>query len=346
MLELYKGGLIALKRALITGITGQDGGYLAELLLEKGYEIYALYRRNSNQRFDRIENIIDKIHLVEGDLTDDTSLINAIEISKPDEVYNLAAQSFVGVSWKEPVFTAEVNALGVTRLLEAIRLKKSNAKFYQASTSELFGLVQETPQKETTPFHPRSPYGVAKLYGYWITINYRESYDMFACNGILFNHESPKRGIEFVTRKITKAVAEIYHGERAFLSLGNLDVKRDWGYAGDYVKAMYFMLQQDKPDDFVIATGETHTVREFVEKSFKVVDIEIIWSGKGVDEVGIDRKSGKILVKVDPEFFRPAEVELLLGDPTKAKEKLGWKPEVSFDQLVEMMVKEDLKTNE
>ncbi|BBJ28325.1 GDP-mannose 4,6-dehydratase [Athalassotoga saccharophila] len=273
-----------MKRAFITGITGQDGGYLAELLLEKGYEVYALYRRSSNQRFGRVEGILNKIHLIEGDLTDDASLINAIEVSKPDEVYNLAAQSFVGVSWKEPIFTAEVNALGVTRLLESIRLKKSDARFYQASTSELFGLVQEVPQKGTTPFHPRSPYGVAKLYGYWITVNYRESYKMFSCNGILFNHESPKRGIKFVTRKISKAVAEIYRGEREFLSLGNLDAKRDWGYAGDYVKAMWLMLQQEEPDDFVIASGETHTVREFVEKAFKVVNIEIAWKGKGVNE--------------------------------------------------------------
>ncbi|MGC9218829.1 MAG: GDP-mannose 4,6-dehydratase [Athalassotoga sp.] len=332
-----------MKRAFITGITGQDGGYLAELLLKKGYEVYALYRRNSNQRFDRIEDILDKIHLVEGDLTDDSSLINAIEVSKPDEVYNLAAQSFVGVSWKEPVFTAEVNGLGVTRLLEAIRLKKPDAKFYQASTSELFGLIQEIPQKETTPFHPRSPYGVAKLYGYWITVNYRESYKMFACNGILFNHESPKRGMEFVTRKISKAVAEIYRGEREYVSLGNLDAKRDWGYAGDYVKAMWLMLQQETPDDFVIASGETHTVREFVEKAFKIVGIEIEWKGKGINETGIDIKSGKIIVKIDPQFFRPADVELLLGDPTKAKQKLGWKPEVSFDKLIEMMVRSDLE---
>ncbi|WP_036225585.1 GDP-mannose 4,6-dehydratase [Mesoaciditoga lauensis] len=332
-----------MKRAFITGITGQDGGYLAELLLEKGYEIYALYRRNSNQRFDRIKHLLDKIHLIAGDMTDQSSLIDAIEVSKPDEVYNLAAQSFVAVSWKEPVFTAEVNALGVTRLLEAIKMKKPDAKFYQASTSELFGLVQETPQKETTSFHPRSPYSVAKLYGYWITVNYRESYNMFACNGILFNHESPKRGIEFVTRKITKAVAEIYRGEREFVSLGNLDAKRDWGYAGDYVKAMYLMLQQEKPDDFVIASGETHSVREFVEKAFKVVDIEIEWKGQGINEIGIDKKSGKTIVKINPQFFRPADVELLLGDPSKAKRELGWEPEVSFDQLVEMMVKNDLK---
>ena len=335
-----------MKRAFITGITGQDGGYLAELLLEKGYEIYALYRRNSNQRFDRIKHLLDKIHLIEGDMTDQSSLIDAIEVSKPDEVYNLAAQSFVAVSWKEPVFTAEVNALGVTRLLEAIKMKKPDAKFYQASTSELFGLVQETPQKETTSFYPRSPYSVAKLYGYWITVNYRESYNMFACNGILFNHESPKRGIEFVTRKITKAVAEIYRGEREFVSLGNLDAKRDWGYAGDYVKAMYLMLQQEKPDDFVIASGETHSVREFVEKAFKVVDIEIEWKGQGINEIGIDKKSGKTIVKINPQFFRPADVELLLGDPSKAKRELGWNPEVNFDQLVEMMVRSDLEKNE
>jgi len=332
-----------MKRAFITGITGQDGGYLAELLLEKGYEVYALYRRNSNQRFDRIEYLLDRIHLIEGDMTDQSSLINAIEISKPDEVYNLAAQSFVGVSWKEPVFTADVNALGVTRLLEAIKLKKPDAKFYQASTSELFGLVQETPQRETTPFHPRSPYSVAKLYAYWITVNYRESYNMFACNGILFNHESPKRGIEFVTRKITRAVAEIKRGEKEFLLLGNLDAKRDWGHAGDYVKAMWLMLQQDKPEDFVIASGETHSVREFVEKAFETADISIEWKGKGLNEVGIDKESGKIVVKIDPQFFRPADVELLLGDPTKAKQKLGWKPEVNFDQLVEMMVRSDLE---
>ncbi|MDI3534981.1 MAG: GDPmannose 4,6-dehydratase [Thermosediminibacterales bacterium] len=331
------------KKALITGITGQDGSYLAELLLEKGYKVYGLIRRKSKVDFGNVEHLKNDIEFIHGDLTDPISLINAMKISRADEVYNLAAQSFVATSWEQPIATAQIDALGVTNILEAIRTVKPEARFYQASTSEMFGLVQEMPQNENTPFYPRSPYGVAKLYGHWITKNYRESYNMFACSGILFNHESERRGKEFVTRKITDAVARIKLGLQNRLELGNLEAKRDWGHAKDYVKAMWLMLQQDTPDDYVVASGETHKVREFVELAFKHVDIEIEWDGEGVEEKGIDKKTGKVLVSVNPKFFRPAEVEVLLGDPSKAKEKLGWRQEITFEELVKRMVEADLK---
>lgn len=332
-----------MKRALITGINGQDGSYLAELLLEKGYEVYGIMRRKSVVDYGNVEHIKDKIHFIYADMTDAISLIHAMKVSQADEVYNLAAQSFVATSWEQPLATADIDALGVTNMLEAIRTVKPEARFYQASTSEMFGLVQEIPQKETTPFYPRSPYGVAKLYGHWITKNYRESYDLYACSGILFNHESERRGKEFVTRKITDAVARIKQGVQDHLELGNMDAKRDWGHSKDYVKAMWLMLQQDKADDYVIATNETRTVREFVEIAFKTVDIEVKWQGEGVDEVGIDAATGKVIVKINPVFFRPAEVELLLGDPSKAEKALGWEREISFAELVERMVKADME---
>lgn len=313
------------KNALITGITGQDGSYLAELLLEKGYKVYGLRRRTSTPMMENIEHIKNEVEFIEGDLLDQGSLVNAIQISNPDEVYNLAAQSFVGTSWDQPSLTGQITGIGVTNLLEAVRAKKPEARFYQASSSEMFGKVMETPQKESTPFYPRSPYGVAKVYGHWITVNYRESYDMYACSGILFNHESPRRGIEFVTRKVTTAAARIKLGLQNELRMGNLDAKRDWGFAGDYVKAMWLMLQQDKPEDFVISTGETHTVQELVEIAFGHVDLN--W---------------KDYVVIDPKFVRPAEVDLLLGDCSKAKEKLGWELEVGFEDLVKMMVESDL----
>lgn len=316
------------KNALITGITGQDGSYLAELLLEKGYKVYGLRRRTSTPMMDNIEHIKNEIEFIEGDLLDQGSLVNAIQIANPDEVYNLAAQSFVGTSWDQPSLTGQITGIGVTNLLEAVRQKKPDARFYQASSSEMFGKVVETPQKETTPFYPRSPYGVAKVYGHWITVNYRESYDLFACSGILFNHESPRRGIEFVTRKVTTAAARIKLGLQNELRMGNLDAKRDWGFAGDYVKAMWLMLQQDKPEDFVISTGETHTVQELVEIAF--------------GHVGLNWRD---YVVIDPKFVRPAEVDLLLGDCSKAKEKLGWELEVGFEDLVKMMVESDLKRN-
>ncbi|MEN1989121.1 GDP-mannose 4,6-dehydratase [Paenibacillus hubeiensis] len=314
------------KHALITGITGQDGSYLAELLLEKGYKVYGLRRRTSVPIMENIEHIKNEIEFIEGDLLDQGSLIQAIRKSNPDEIYNLAAQSFVATSWEQPVLTGQATAIGVTNMLEAVRLVKPDARFYQASSSEMFGKVVETPQKETTPFYPRSPYGVAKVYGHWITVNYRESFDMFACSGILFNHESPRRGVEFVTRKVTDAAARIKLGLQNELRMGNLDAKRDWGFAGDYVKAMWLMLQQDSPDDFVISTGETHTVQELVEIAF--------------GHVGLNWRD---YVVVDPKFVRPAEVDLLLGDCTKAKEQLGWELEVGFEQLVTMMVESDLK---
>ncbi|MEK3911533.1 GDP-mannose 4,6-dehydratase [Paenibacillus sp. FSL H7-0331] len=314
------------KSALITGITGQDGSYLAELLLSKGYKVYGLRRRTSVPILENIEHIKNEIEFVEGDLLDQGSLIQAIRVSNPDEVYNLAAQSFVGTSWLQPVLTGQSTGIGVTNVLEAVRLIKPEAKFYQASSSEMFGKVVETPQKETTPFYPRSPYGVAKVYGHWITVNYRESFDMFACSGILFNHESPRRGVEFVTRKVTDAAARIKLGLLNELRMGNLDAKRDWGFAGDYVKAMYLMLQQDQPDDYVISTGELHTVEELVEIAF--------------GHVGLNWRD---YVVVDPKFVRPAEVDLLLGDCTKAKSKLGWELEVGFEQLITMMVESDLK---
>ena len=331
-----------MKHALITGITGQDGSYLAELLLEKGYEVYGIMRRKSVVDYGNVEHIKDKIHFIYADMQDIVSLITAMKISQADEVYNLAAQSFVATSWEQPLATADIDALGVTNMLEAIRTVKPEARFYQASTSEMFGLVQAIPQTETTPFYPRSPYGVAKLYGHWITKNYRESYDLYACSGILFNHESERRGKEFVTRKITDAVARIKLGVQDHLELGNMDSKRDWGHSKDYVKAMWLLLQQDHADDYVIATNETRTVREFVEVAFGHVGIEIEWEGTGVDEIGKDKATGKTIVKVNPQFFRPAEVDILLGNPAKAEKELGWKREISFSQLVERMVKNDL----
>lgn len=332
-----------MKRALITGINGQDGSFLAELLLEKGYEVYGILRRKSVVDYGNVEHIKDKINFIYADMTDVVSLINAMRISQADEVYNLAAQSFVATSWEQPLATAQIDALGVTNMLEAIRAVKPEARFYQASTSEMFGLVQAVPQDETTPFYPRSPYGVAKLYGHWITKNYRESYNIFACSGILFNHEGERRGLEFVTRKITNTVARIKLGLEDHLELGNMDSKRDWGHSQDYVRAMWLMLQQDEPDDYVVATGVTRTVREFVEIAFKKVGIEIEFQGSGVDEVGIDKATGKVLVKVNPKFFRPAEVDLLLGNPAKAEAKLGWKREISFEQLVERMIEKDME---
>ena len=330
-----------MKNALITGINGQDGSYLAELLLEKGYNVYGIMRRKSVVDYGNVEHIKDKI--IYADMTDVVSLVNAMKVSDADEVYNLAAQSFVATSWEQPLATAQIDALGVTNMLEAIRMVKPSCKFYQASTSEMFGLVQEIPQKETTPFYPRSPYGVAKVYGHWITKNYRESYDMFACSGILFNHESERRGKEFVTRKITDAVARIKLGIQDHVELGNLSSKRDWGHSKDYVYAMWLMLQQDKPDDYVVATGETRTVREFVETAFAKAGMEVEFSGEGMNEIGTDKATGKVVVKVNPDFFRPAEVDILIGDPTKADTVLGWERKIKFDELVERMVKNDLE---
>ena len=335
-----------MKRALITGINGQDGSFLAELLLEKGYEVYGILRRKSVVDYGNVDHIKDKINFIYADMTDPISLINAMKISQADEVYNLAAQSFVATSWEQPLATAQIDALGVTNMLEAIRTVKPEARFYQASTSEMFGKVQAIPQDENTPFYPRSPYGVAKLYGHWITKNYRESYDIFACSGILFNHEGERRGLEFVTRKITNSVARIKLGLQDHIELGNMDSKRDWGHSKDYVKAMWLMLQQDTPDDYVVATGETRTVREFVEIAFKKAGYDIEFEGTGVDEVGKDKATGKVLVKVNPKFFRPAEVELLIGSPKKAEEKLGWKREISFDELVERMIAADMALTE
>jgi GDPmannose 4,6-dehydratase len=332
-----------MKTALITGITGQDGSYLAELLLDKSYKVYGIMRRKSVVDYGNVEHMKDKINFIYADMTDIISLINAVKQSQPDEVYNLAAQSFVATSWEQPLLTAEIDAIGVTNILEAIRLVKPNTKFYQASTSEMFGLVQEIPQTEKTPFYPRSPYGVAKLYGHWITKNYRESYNMYACSGILFNHESKRRGREFVTRKITDAVARIKLGLQNHLELGNLDSKRDWGHSKDYVNAMWLMLQQEIADDYVIATNETRTVREFVELSFNKVDISIVWQGQGTEEVGIDKDTNKVLVTINPKFYRPAEVELLIGNPEKAETQLGWKREITFSMLVDEMMQSDLK---
>jgi GDPmannose 4,6-dehydratase len=317
---------MAEKKALITGITGQDGSYLSELLLEKGYRVYGMVRRASVERFERIEHIKERLTLVQGDLTDQSSLDEAVKTIQPDEVYNLAAQSFVPTSWNQPTLTGEVTGIGATRILESVRKIKPDARFYQASSSEMFGKVREVPQNELTPFHPRSPYGVAKVYGHFITVNYRESYSLFACSGILFNHESPRRGLEFVTRKITNGVARIKLGLAKELRLGNLDAKRDWGYAGDYVEAMWLMLQQDAAEDYVVATGETHSVQEFVEAAF--------------GHVGLDWKK---YVVIDPRFLRPAEVDLLVGDSSKAKKQLGWRQKVSFHELVRMMVDEDVK---
>lgn len=313
------------KRALITGITGQDGSYLAEFLLSKDYDVFGMVRRASTENFERIEHLRDKVTLIQADLLDQMSLISILKESEPEEIYNLAAQSFVPTSWTKPVLTAEFTALGVTRMLEAMRLISPEAKFYQASSSEMFGKVKEIPQTEDTPFHPRSPYGVAKVYGHFITINYRESYNLYACSGILFNHESPRRGLEFVTRKVTDGVARIKLGLQTELALGNLDAERDWGYAGDYVEMMWMMLQQDEPDDYVVATGETHSVRELVQIAF--------------DTVGLNWED---YVVIDERFVRPAEVDQLIGDPTKAKTKLGWVPRVSFTELVQMMAESDL----
>ena len=337
-----------MKKALITGITGQDGSYLAEFLLEKTYEVHGIIRRSSSPNTERINHIYDdeNLHLHFGDLTDSNNLTFLVKEIAPDEIYNLAAQSHVKVSFEIAEYTGEVDGLGALRMLEAVRLAglENKTKIYQASTSELYGKVQEVPQSETTPFYPRSPYGVAKLYGFWITKNYRESYDMFASNGILFNHESPRRGETFVTRKITLSAARIKKGLQDKLYLGNLDAKRDWGFARDYVECMWLILQADKADDFVIATGEMHTVREFVDIAFKEVGIELKWEGSGVDEKGIDANTDKVLVEVDERFFRPAEVDQLMGNPAKAKETLGWNPtKTSFEELVKIMVQSDLK---
>ena len=341
-----------IKKALITGVTGQDGAYLAEFLLEKGYEVHGIKRRSSLFNTDRIDHLYQDPHeksprffLHHGDLTDSSSLIRIIQEVQPNEIYNLAAQSHVAVSFEEPEYTANSDALGALRILEAIRILglEKKTKYYQASTSELFGEVQETPQNEKTPFHPRSPYAVAKLYAHWITINYREAYGIYACNGILFNHESPTRGETFVTRKITRALVRIKLGLQDCVYLGNIDAKRDWGHAKDYVEMQWLMLQQDQPEDFTISTGEQHSVREFVEIAAKEVDITIEWSGEGVDEVGIDTKTKNTIVRIDKKYFRPTEVETLLGDSTKAKNKLNWQPKISFQELVKEMMIADLK---
>lgn len=340
-----------MKKALITGVTGQDGSYLAELLLERGYEVYGLVRRKSRLDFGNLEGLEakKKIHFIFGDITDMAAMINAVRESQPDEVYHLAAQSFVAQSFREPVASANITGVSAANILEAIRTVKPDAKYYQASTSEMFGGCYEDQKgdfdgyTEESFFHPRSPYGVAKLYAHWITRNYREGYNMFACSGILFNHESERRGLEFVTRKITNAAARIKVGLQDFLELGNMDAKRDWGHAKDYVRAMWLMLQQDEPQDFVIASHETHTVRRFVELSFQVLGIDVKWQGTGIEEVGIDAATGKVIVKVNPKYYRPAEVDLLLGNPQKAEKMLGWKREFSFLQLVERMVLNDLE---
>jgi GDPmannose 4,6-dehydratase len=330
--------------ALITGINGQDGSYLAELLLKKGYKVVGMVRRSSTMTFERIEHLMDDITVVQGDLHDQGSLLGLLEEYKPIEIYNLAAQSFVPTSWSQPALTGDITALGVTRMLEAIRFVNPKIRFYQASSSEMFGKVVEVPQRESTPFYPRSPYGVAKVYGHWITVNYRESFNLFAASGILFNHESPRRGLEFVTRKISDAAARIKLELAKELRLGNLDSQRDWGFAGDYVEAMWLMLQQPEPDDFVIASGECHSVKEFVESAFLELGMEMTWRGEGVDEKGYDRKTDRCLVEIDPRYFRPAEVDLLLGDPSKAKEKMGWIPKTTFPELVKMMVRADYES--
>ncbi|MGB3750234.1 MAG: GDP-mannose 4,6-dehydratase [Arcobacteraceae bacterium] len=339
-----------MKKAIITGITGQDGAYLAQLLLEKGYEVYGTYRRTSSVNFWRIEELEIQNHknlqLVEYDLTDQANSIRMVAEIQPDEIYNLAAQSFVGVSFEQPLATAHITGLGCVHLLEAIRIINPKIKFYQASTSEMFGEVQEIPQQESTPFYPRSPYGVAKLYAHWMVINYRESYDMFACSGILFNHESPLRGREFVTRKITDSVAKIKLGKLEYVELGNMDAKRDWGYAKDYVEGMYLMLQTETPDTYVLATNRTETVRDFVTMAFKGAGIEVEFRGRDEDEIAVDKATGKTVVKVNPKFYRPAEVELLIGNPQKAKDELNWEPKCTLEELCAMMVQEDLKRNE
>lgn len=341
-----------MKKALISGITGQDGSYLSEILLEKGYEVHGILRRSSSFNTSRIDHLYNdekilnqKLFLHYGDLVDTSSLNRLLEKIEPDEIYNLAAQSHVKVSFEIPDYTAQVDALGTLRFLDAIKetgLEKT-VKFYQASTSELYGKVQEVPQTEKTPFYPRSPYGVAKIYGYWIVVNYREAYNLFACNGILFNHESPRRGGTFVTRKITQAASKIKLGFQDKLYIGNLDAKRDWGYAKEYCEGMWMILQQEKPDDFVLATGETHTVKEFADVCFKELDMELKWEGTGIDEKGIDTNTGKVIVEVDPTYFRPTEVDLLIGDASKAKEKLGWEPKIKFEELAKMMVRSDFE---
>ena len=339
-----------MKKAIITGITGQDAAYLAELLLDKGYEVYGTYRRTSSVNFWRIEELgiqdNENLHLIEYDLTDATNSIRMVANIQPDEIYNLAAQSFVGVSFEQPLATAHITGLGCAHLLEAVRIVNPKIKFYQASTSEMFGEVQEIPQTEKTPFWPRSPYGAAKMYAHWMVVNYRESYDMFASSGILFNHESPLRGLEFVTRKITDAVAKIKLGKLDCLELGNMDAKRDWGFAKDYVEGMYLMLQAQKPDTYVLATNRTETVRDFVTMAFKAVDIELEFKGEEEDEIAIDKATGKTVVKVNPKFYRPAEVDLLIGNPEKAKKELGWEPKTTLEELCAMMVKADLTRNE
>jgi GDPmannose 4,6-dehydratase len=343
-----------LKKALITGVTGQDGAYLAAFLLAKGYEVHGIKRRTSLFNTARIDNIYEDPHIPSrhfilhyGDMTDSTSLVHIVQKVQPDEIYNLAAQSHVQVSFEEPEYTANSDALGVLRLLEAIRILglEKKTRFYQASTSELFGLVQETPQKETTPFYPRSPYGVAKLYGYWIVVNYREAYGMYACNGILFNHESPMRGETFVTRKITRGLARIKMGLQSEIFLGNLDARRDWGHARDYIEMQWLMLQQEKPQDYVIATGQQYSVREFVDRCARLLELDLAWQGSGIDEKGVD-KAGNVIVAVDPRYFRPTEVESLVGDASKARRELGWTPRTSFDSLVREMVESDLKAAE
>ena len=336
-----------IKKALITGITGQDGSYLAEILLEKGYEVHGIIRRSSSFNTGRIDHIInnekyiDRFFFHHGDVTDASNLNRLLEKIEPDEIYNLAAQSHVQVSFEIPDYTSQVDALGTLRFLDAIRETHINTKFYQASTSELYGKVQEIPQTEKTPFYPRSPYGVAKLYAYWIIVNYREAYDLFACNGILFNHESPRRGETFVTRKITRAVARIKEGIQDTLYLGNLNAKRDWGYAPEYCEGMWLMLQQEKPVDYILATGKNHAIREFVELAFEELDMEIEWQGKGIDEIGLNTKNGHKLIGIDKKYYRPTEVDQLLGDPTKAQKELGWEAKMPFEELVKIMVKSD-----
>jgi GDPmannose 4,6-dehydratase len=338
-----------MKKAIVTGITGQDGAYLAELLLNKGYQVYGTYRRTASVNFWRIEDLgienNPNLHLVEYDLTDQANSIRMVDKIQPDEIYNLAAQSFVGVSFEQPLATCDITGKGAVHLLEAIRFVNTKIKYYQASTSEMFGLVQEIPQRESTPFYPRSPYGVAKLYAHWMTINYRESYNIFGSSGILFNHESPLRGREFVTRKITDSVAKIELGKLECIELGNLDAKRDWGYAKEYVEGMYLMLQADKPDTYVLATNRTETVRDFVTMAFKAVGRELEWKGTGIDETATDIKSGKTVVKVNPKFYRPAEVDLLIGNPEKAKKELNWAPKTTLEELCKMMVEADVKRN-
>jgi GDPmannose 4,6-dehydratase len=339
-----------MKKALITGITGQDGSYLAELLLEKGYEVHGIIRRSSSFNTSRLDHIYKDSHLPDahmflhfGDLTDSSNISRLLEKIKPDEIYNLGAQSHVHVSFEIPEYTAEATGIGALRLLDAIKENGLNTKLYQASSSEMFGKVYETPQTESTPFYPRSPYGVAKVFAYWITKNYRESYGLFAVNGILFNHESPRRGSTFVTKKISRGLTRIKLGKDEKIYLGNLDSRRDWGHAKDYVEGMWLMLQQEKPDDYILATGESHSVREFIEVAGRILDMDIIWEGQGQEEKGIDRKTGKTIIEIDPYYFRPAEVDLLLGDATKAKEKLGWEPKIKFTELVKLMVEADLE---